>query len=260
MFFKDYLSSVANCLEAKLQGFNQQQHSGDIGELCEFFIRDFLHDSFSGNLRVFRGGQIINADNKKSEQIDIVLCSQSSIKIFSDKGLYPIETVFGVVNIKKTLTHTNLFSIKQGDCGAIKNLQSIPKDNINLHTGFLNRNKVLDDFKKRFPCKIIFAYEGEILPAWENELNRLAKVEGALDSLPDVIIVNKQGMIQKCANGKAVLTTGETLEKHFHLTKFEDNKAYHAPFIFILNELYKNAGWQYFIGPAYENYFNRDLS
>ena len=39
MFFKDYLNSVANCLEAKLQGFQQQKHSGEIGELCEFFIR-----------------------------------------------------------------------------------------------------------------------------------------------------------------------------------------------------------------------------
>lgn len=260
MFFKDYLNSIANLLQVKLQGFKQQEHSGDIGELCEFFIQDFLQDSFAGNLRVFRGGQIINLDNKKSEQIDIVLCSQDSIKIFSNKGLYPIETVFGVVNIKKKLTHSNLFSTKKRGCGAIKNFQSIPKDNINIQALPKIHPIALANFKKRFPCKVIFAYEGKILPAWETELNKLAETEGALDYLPDIIVVNKQGMIMKCPDGKVVLTTGKTLAKHFHLTKFKEEKGYHAPFIFILNELYKNAGWQRVMSPAYEEYFNRDLA
>ena len=225
------------------------------------FIKDFLRDSFAGNLRVFRGGQVINANNKKSEQIDIVLCSQNSIKIFSEKGFYPIETVFGVVNIKKELTRTNLFSNKKKDCGAIKNLKSIPKDNIRLNPGLLNQRVVNENFKKRFPCKIIFAYEGKILPTWEDELNKIVKEEpGEIDYLPDIIVVNKQGMIKKSSDGKVVLSNGKTLEKHFHFSEFEKNEMYHMPFLHILSELYKNANWQYYIGPKYEDYFNKDLS
>jgi hypothetical protein len=260
MFFKDYLNSTANCLEARLEAYNQQQHTGDIGELCEIFVKDFLLDSFSGILRVFRGGQIINVDNNKSKQIDIVLCSQSSLKLFSDKGLYPIETVYGAINIKKVLTHTNLFSTEAKDCGAIENLQSIPKDKINLHIGLIDKDRALEIFSRRFPYKIIFAFGGKILQSWEDELNELAKQKEVLQTLPDLIIVNKQGMIKKSHDGKMTLDTGETRDKYFHFSSFEENKMFQVPFLNILHELYKNAGWQHFLVPAYEEYFNKDLN
>lgn len=260
MFFKDYLNSVANCLDAKLQGYKQQDHSGDVGELCEYFIKDFLLESFSGNLRVFRGGRVIDSGGNKSEQIDIVLCSQNSIKIFSDKGLYPIETVFGVINVKKELNYTNLFSLNSKDCGVIKNLKSIPKENIKLHPGILKKDKVDINFKIRFPCKIVFAYSGNIIDKWEKELNDLVSKDSTLlEYLPDLIIVNKMGMIKKMHNGTAVYTTGEEEQKFFHFTSFKESELYQIPYVHILNELYKNAGWQYYISPAYEEYFNQDF-
>ena len=65
-------------------------------------------------------------------------------------------------------------------------------------------------------------------------------------------------MIIKCHDKKNTFTTGETVEKFFQYTNISIGM-FHAPFIRILHELHKNAGWQYMTSPKYEEYFNQDL-
>jgi hypothetical protein len=259
MFFKDYFNSVANILDCKLQAHKNQTNPGDIGDLCEGFIKEFMHDVFSGRLRIFKGGKIIDSTGAESGQIDIVLCSQNSLELFKDKGLYPVETVFGVVNIKKKLTYSNLFSQKKCGCGAIENLLTIPNGNSKLHTGILDKKKTQDNFNRRFPYKIVFGYGGKIQENWEDKLNDIAKNKSILNRLPDIIVVNKQGMIIKRTEGKIQLSSGEILNKYFHYSPIEDSSGFAAPFIHIVHELHKNANWQIHLTPSYEEYFNKDI-
>jgi hypothetical protein len=71
--------------------------------LCEIFVKEFLTNALEDNYRTVRGGQIVNSNDDHSKQIDIILCSKRTSKIFSDKGIYPTETVKGVFSITSTL-------------------------------------------------------------------------------------------------------------------------------------------------------------
>jgi hypothetical protein len=121
MFFKNYFLGVADVLQAKFHGHERSnQHSGDKGELCENFVQEFLKDSLADNFKIFRGGQVINSHGQQSKQLDIVLCGKRTIKIFGDKGIYPVESVFGVFSITSTLSFSKL-----KDC--MHEFHSIPK-------------------------------------------------------------------------------------------------------------------------------------
>ena len=51
MFFKDYFISIANIIDAQFRGYEAiAKNPADKGELCEIFIKNFLHDSIGRQL------------------------------------------------------------------------------------------------------------------------------------------------------------------------------------------------------------------
>jgi len=257
MFFKSYLLSVADCLQARFEGMQRKgQNPADKGELCEVFIKEFLTDFLSGQLRIFRGGKIVNIDNDNngSKQLDIVVTTRSSLKIFGDKGIYPIETVVGVFSITATLSRTKLDT-------CIEEFQSIPKKNPQFNFFPIDSKKGVDHWYTHFPFKCVFAFAGDINQNWETELNGMAKEGDTVkDSLPDLIIINKKGMIGKVTPGVSKYLTGEVvLDKDFHFMDFGLSDNFHFGFCHILNRLSILSHWQYFMTPKYYEYFNRDF-
>ncbi len=259
MFFKDYFISVAEVLNLKYKGiYRKNQNPADKGELCELFIKDFLLETFSDNFKIFRGGKIVSSDNSESKQLDIVLCSKKSLTIFGDKGIYPIEKVYGVFSITSTLSKKKL-----NDC--IKEFQSIPKkDPKFFYPAIAEYAKMSDPTMVRWnqlvPFKCVWAYSGKISGKWVLDLNKLVKEE-KLDRhlLPDLIVVNKVG----------------TLTKNHHLYeepfKFLDNAPYYifhdykktlhagAYLAQILDSLFLATTYQDVILPKYQAYFLKDL-
>jgi hypothetical protein len=87
-FLPSRLKTLADLLDVQsksIKGLN----APDKGELHEIFIKDFLEEAFSGVFRINRGGNIIDSNDQESQQIDIVLSAQRSIKLFRDKGQNP---------------------------------------------------------------------------------------------------------------------------------------------------------------------------
>src|ERR1051326_7822146 len=122
MFFKDYFLSLADVLDARFIGHQRAgQNPADIGELCEWFIKEFLDEALSSNLKIIRGGKIVNIQGKESNQLDVLACAKNTISIFSHKGIYPVETVGGVFSVTSTLSFPKLEK-------CIKEFASIPKD------------------------------------------------------------------------------------------------------------------------------------
>jgi len=256
MFFRDYFNSIADYLEAKFKGMQRKgQNPVDKGELCEMFIKDFLHDLFSNRFEIFRGGKIVNIDNLESKQIDILLTSKNTIKIFGDKGIYPIESVYGVFTVTATLDHPKLF-----DC--IEELKSIPKQNPKfvMHP-LLNSAQVREKWNRRFPYKCVFGFTGDINQRWCDELNQIVEQNSATkEYLPDSIVVNKKGAINKIHNKPKELIGGGTTEDDFFYTDFAQFKYYGAPISQIANDLFILSNWQQYIFPAYNEYFNKDFA
>jgi hypothetical protein len=256
MFFKDYFLSIADCLDSKFKGYKyDEQNPADRGELSEIFIKEFLTESLSSNLKIFRGGKIVNIDNTLSAQLDILACANNTITIFKDKGIYPIETVCGVFSVTATLTKQKLY-----DC--IKEFKSIPKENPQFnYFGTINEQTNTEKWKNIFPFKCVWAYSGNISFEWEKILNELVENDpGVKKYLPDLIVVNKIGMIMK-TEPESEFNDGKKVGKNFHYIDFVSaaKGQYWISFEHVLSKLYQFSNWQHFVTPNYEAYFNKDI-
>ncbi|WP_281756362.1 DUF6602 domain-containing protein [Thermodesulfovibrio yellowstonii] len=256
--FRDYFNSISDILENKFNSIKSIEHSTDKGELCEIFIKEFFDHSLSDIYRVIRGGQIVNIDGLKSKQLDVLLISKNSLRIFNEKGIYPVESVFGVFSITSYLDKRKFLICNE-------EFESIPKINLKIHTSILSRDKIIEQWKKLVPFKCVFAYNGDINEEWATELNEIVnKNSESKIFLPDIILVNKKAMITKLIEKPTKTSDGKTIETDFFYTRFGDNPEsynfYGAGLEHVLVRLYNLCNWQFFITPEYHEYFNKDMS
>ena len=248
MFFKDYFISVADIIAAKYQSFRTATNNpSDKGELCEIFMKDFLLESVGDSFKVYRGGKVINSYGIKSRQLDIVICSKKSLKIFGDKGIYATETVFGCISVTSTLTKKKLIQ-------CCKEFASIPKQGHFTAEKFLSKEfqeNSLKVWKFLAPYKCVFAYKGALKPGWIDEIISLSKTyDIPTQFLPDLIIVNKIGYAQKKPdeNGKV----------QYVFILFSQEPNYGLPYGKLLYHLNTFSWEEFYLHPEFSHYFNKD--
>ena len=187
--------------------------------------------------------------------MDIVLCSKKSIKIFGDKGIYPIETVFGVFSITATLSKPKFMK-------TLLELATIPKSPKFIYHKIKKKSLMTDPTMKQWnqliPYKCIFGFTGTINGQWVLELNNKIK-NNSIDRhlLPDIIIVNKVGMIEKI-HERINEPYDENLS-YYHFTDFSKYKNPGSCFPRILNHLHMATTWENVVMPDYVEYFKKDL-
>ena len=250
MFFKDYFISVANIVDAQFRGYEAiAKNPADKGELCEIFIKNFLHDSIGDSFKIFRGGHIVNSLGVESKQMDIILTGKKTIKLFGDKGIFPTETVHGCFSITATLSKNKLFNC----CDEFK---SIPKRGYDFLAPAFAPKKFFEDstqvWKKLLPYKCVFAYKGELLEAWIDEMKELYKEQDLFyNAIPDLIIVNKVGFIEKIIskeNGNG-----------FSFVSFKDYDNIGIPFGKMLYHLNTFNWEELYSQPELKRYFDKDM-
>lgn len=251
MFYKDYFISVANIIDSQFRGYEAiTKNPADKGELCEIFIKNFLIESLEDSFKIFRGGRIINSLGKESKQIDVILTGKRSIKLFGDKGIFPTETVQGCFSITATLTKEKLI-----DC--VEEFKSIPKQGYGFLTPRFGKDKFSEQsvqvWKALLPYKCIFAYQGEIKNEWIDDLIKLSdKPDLFYNDIPDLIIVNKLGFIEK------VITPEK--KTAFSFVLFEDyQNNIGIPYGKMLYHLNTFCWEELYLQPELKNYFNKDL-
>ena len=196
MFFKGFFQGIADTIDARFKSYDlPNQNPADKGELCEIFISDFLEESLGDNFRIFRGGRIIDHEGNSSKQVDVILTNKRSMKVFSNKGVYPTEIVQGIVSITATLSLNKL-----KDC--IAEFDSIPKENFNfsMKSAYPEEffHKSVDIWRTLIPYKCVFAFKGEIKADWISVIEDYDYQNPIqINSMPDLIIVNKVGIIEK---------------------------------------------------------------
>lgn len=250
MFFKEHFISIADIINSKFRGYERiAKNPADKGELCEIFLKEFLVDSLGDSFKIFRGGRVVNSKGDESKQIDIILTGKRTIKLFGDKGIYPTETVFGCLSVTATLTKDKLL-----DC--CREFKSIPKTNYHFYSdGYLDKKFIqqsINAWKHLAPYKCIFAYKGDIKEEWVNDLIEISKdSEIPHNVIPDIIVVNKIGMIEKDFDEQ-----GKT---RFNIIHFDKYPNYGVPFSKILYHL-NNLNWEeLFLRPEINQYLNKDL-
>ena len=255
MFFKEYFKSIADIIEAKYKGhITLNQNNADKGELCEIFVKDFLFETLDDSFKIARGGKVIDHCGNSSKQIDIVVLAKKSLKLFYDKGIYPTETVYGVVSVT-----SNLDKAKVLDC--CEEFISIPKQNYKFFVERFVDEKYAKEtegiWKTLVPYKVIFAYSGNIRKEWIDEIMEINKTSfNPLNTTPDLIIVNKKGFIEKTIFQDA----DEQLNFSLKFVPFNDNyKNYGVPFSKMLFHLNTLAHEEIILKPKLEYYFDQDI-
>lgn len=257
MIFKDYYNARADTLDNEFKGYRfKHQNSSDIGELAEKLVQRFLKESLTSSFKVYRGGNIVDIEGNKSKQLDVIICGNNSITIFEDKGLYPVETVYGVFSVT-----SNLDSKKLKNC--IAEFCSIPKTVPQLEVAMLGLDnvRVIEEWQEHFPYKCVFGFTGSLNQLDVTYLNNLVADDPSLKkTLPDLIVINKKMQIQK-TNPETELIGGVKTNSHFHLTDFENaaKGQYWTPFVHMMNKLFIYGGWQNKVNIKYHEYFNREL-
>jgi hypothetical protein len=254
MFFDGYFNSVAAIISARLKGYERDRmNPADKGELCELFIKEFLEDALGDTFRIFRGGKIVNVAGAESRQIDIILCSKRAIKIFSDKGIYPTETVKGVFSIASTLDLPKLTQ-------CMEEFNSIPKTGYHfIGQQFIPEKFRIETqrvFENLTPVTCIFAYHGEIQQSWVQHIQKWVRENKPNPSLtPDIIVVNNQGMIFK-----SWTKTGENrYNVDWHFVDFSVTNYPGDAFARVVHDLYNLSYEELWMQPDFTNYFNRDI-
>lgn len=252
MFFKNHFNGLSEILDVKYKSsLRDGINSADIGEMCEIFIKEFLASCLDEHYKIFRGGNIINTVGNLSSQLDIVLTNRNTLKIFGDKGIYPIETVIGVFSITSNLTYSKLKK-------SLKEISSIPKHNYCFSMEKFYGRSFFDDtekvWKNTVPYSCIFGFRGKINNKWIAKINvELSKVSDK-SLWPSMIVVNKKGVIEKFIKKNE---TGE-IEHWYEYVSIDTKEKYGLYISRILFHLYNLSNEQNFRRPNYANYFGKD--
>lgn len=232
------------------------QNPADKGELCEIFIKKFLEDFLGDIFKIFRGGKIVDSENRESKQIDILIAARNTLKFFGDKGIYPIESIYGVFSITSSLGYKKMLS-------CLDELASIPMSHpkFMIIDSTLSHDLVVQKWRECLPYKCVFGFNGDINQKWADELNEyVASGRYSKNTLPDAIVVNKTGLITKAGEfAKSEYLKKGILVKDFHYTDLNLLKNNGVVFHHILNDLFVLNTWQYKITPQYHAYLNKDM-
>lgn len=251
-FYRNYFISISDILESKLKAHERDNFNPqDKGELCEVFMKDFLFDAMGDLFKIHRGGNIINSTGEISKQIDIILCRKRSLKLFADKGIYPIESVMGAISITSTLTLDKFINDAKG-------LLSIPKKNyrFNIHKHLPETFRLQTHliYQMALPFTCIFAYRGEINENWiailEANFKNATSVEWSL--LPSIIAVNKKGLILRTYRKGP---DEQTVIKYQYMD-ISHQDLHGETFGRIVNELFNLSHEEYNMFFDYTDYFN----
>ena len=252
MVFKNYLNGLSDQLDTKFKShLRPDLNSADKGELCELFTKDFLNNYIDNHYKIFRGGNVVNILGEQSPQLDIILTSRNTLKIFDDKGLYPIETLVGVFSVTSNLT---LKKFKED----LSVLTKIPKRGFCFHMekyfGDKFREETHKVWENAIPFSCVFGFTGDLTEKWMDELNSHLAAAVNKSLCPTIIMVNKKGMfekfIRKDSNGDIV--------HYYEFVRLASPDFQGYAFSKILLGLYNLSAEQNYRRPDYGNYFKAD--
>lgn len=198
MDVKKVFRGISKKLLTDFEISSEINHNGNKGDYREGTLRDFL---LSGRLPKRFGvgsGEIIGPTRNVSKQSDLVIYDQldgMSLIYEDDVQIFPIESVFGVIEVKSKLSKEELIKSLEN----IKSVKSLtPNESVTKTTNSL----MSMTYPRPKPFGIVFAYSlaGNSL---ESLVKNLREWEQQNDKSlwPNLIVVLGEGIVYHCGEG-----------------------------------------------------------
>lgn len=174
---RDILISVSKKMQIDFEGITSKiQHNGEKGTARENILEEYLK-SYIPEKYCFSKGTIVDCKDVQSRQVDIIIHDKfltPYLVDMKDTKIVPIESVYGVVEVKSTLTKEELRK-------SVKNIESVRKLEKKTISGF------------SFPTAgMVFAYDSDAsLETVYKNLNELSADVEASRRISCVCVLNK---------------------------------------------------------------------
>lgn len=153
---RNYYLAVAAVLRNQADAAAVFPNSTDVGMSRERVYFEFLRQHAPAKCNVFYGGFIFDEDGRQSDQMDIIVTTDTAPRYNlhnqdgAGKSFSPVEGTLGAFSIKSTLDKKELY-------GALKGIASIPPTR-SLH----GRKNIHLDIKHYddWPLKVVYASKG----------------------------------------------------------------------------------------------------
>lgn len=193
---RDILMSVSKKMQIDFEGITSIiQHNGEKGTARENILEEYLK-SYIPEKYSFSKGTIVDCKDVQSRQVDIIIHDKFLTPYLVDMDntkIVPIESVYGVVEVKSTLTKEELRK-------CVKNIESVRKlekktisdfsfptaglvfaydSDASLETVYKNLNEISADVEvdKRISCVCVLN-KGIILPVEKNGMTNVSLLPG----------------------------------------------------------------------------------
>lgn len=186
-------ASIGSQLLAEFLKAQQIQHPTGVGDTREGALRSFLRDYLPGRYAVGKG-EIARSDGQTSRQCDVVLYDGDAcprLLASDDYSIFPLESVYGVVEVKSTLSSEKLKEAYQNVAAAkalCKTETFVHSPSVGLRLGVACPNLV----------GAIFAYTGgrslDAIAKQLAELDREMLRRGTFARRPDLVAILDSGL------------------------------------------------------------------
>jgi len=144
------------------------KHKAEKGRERESIVIDFMRNCLPKNFFVNRGF-IVSYDNKQSPQEDVVIYDEFSIPIiahFSQNQLFPIESVYAIIEVKSSLNKTELEK-------SVKNIKFVKE--MPISGGAKRIGMGIGVGQSPPPIGVVFAFQSTRLETLTNNLSEFNK-------------------------------------------------------------------------------------
>lgn len=206
MDVKKIFRSVGRQMLESFLASAEMKHFGNMGSFREDALKSFLEQGRLPGRYGIGNGEIVSPNSESSKQIDLIVYDKlRGISLFYSDSVqvYPIECVYGVVEVKSSLSKEELIK-------SLENIKSVKA----MATQDTAEVRMLGGITARFarpaPFGIVFAYRlsNNSLDSLEENLNEWeSTVPPSL--WPNAIVVLDEGIIYHTRRAKPCFENGE---------------------------------------------------
>ncbi len=187
---KKFLGAAAK-MYVDFQGTYEANHKGGRGTNREDLLRGFLEQVLPWRYSLGKG-EVVASTNHHSGELDVVIFDGAvcpRLLVEDSHALFPLEAVYGAVQVKTTLTSSEL----EASYGNIASLKSLAPQT-------MFRKDHMPGFSRGYhwplPVGVVFAYEGgRTLDTIAKQVAKLDEAATAIAHRPDFIVVINEGII-----------------------------------------------------------------